>query len=75
MSTITTLMDTNDVARALRVSPHTVRRWGSEGKLKRIKLGARTLYDPADVTAFVEKAKASVHDIRTGWTPTEENER
>ena len=75
MSTTTTLMDVDDVAKALRVSPHTVRRWASEGKLKRIKLGTRTLFDPADVTAFVEKAKASVLDLRTEWTPAEENER
>jgi excisionase family DNA binding protein len=74
MSTTIPLMDTNDVARALRVSPHTVRRWGSEGKLKRIKLGTRTLFDPADVAAFVEQAKEGVPGIHTDWQPPRENE-
>lgn len=60
MSTTTALMDVNDVAKALKVSPHTVRRWASEGKLKRIKLGTRTLFDPADVAAFVEEARKLV---------------
>ncbi len=51
------LWDLNMVADALRVSPHSVRRWASEGRLRRIKLGSRTLFDPADVMRFVEEAR------------------
>ena len=54
----TALMDVNDVAKALRVSPHTVRRWASQRKLVKVKLGSRTLFDPADVARFVEQARA-----------------
>lgn len=51
------LMDVNDVAKALRVSPHTVRRWASQKKLHKLKLGSRTLFDPSDVDRFVEEAR------------------
>jgi len=58
------LMDVNDVAKSLRVSPHTVRRWASQNRLKKLKLGSRTLFDPEDVSRFVENARkaASVSD-------------
>jgi excisionase family DNA binding protein len=57
MNSTQTLMDIGDVAKALRVSPHTVRRWATEKKLRRIKLGSRTLFDPADVAEFIDQAK------------------
>lgn len=59
MNTPKTLMDVNDVAKALRVSPHTVRRWASQSRLKKLKLGSRTLFDPEDVSRFVEQARAA----------------
>lgn len=57
MSSCGTLMDVDQVAEALRVSPHTVRRWAGQKKLRRIKLGSRTLFDPVEVTEFIEQAK------------------
>ena len=58
------LMNVDDVSAALRVSSHTVRRWASQGKLKKIKLGSRVLFDPAEVARFVERASgASSADI------------
>jgi excisionase family DNA binding protein len=50
-------MDVNDVAKALKVSPYTVRRWASQKKLQRLKLGSRTLFDPVDLTRFIEQAR------------------
>ena len=60
-----TLWDVNDVSRALKVSPHTVRRWAAQNKLRRIKLGSRTLFDPAEVALFVEQARASTTTTQT----------
>ena len=62
MVAIPALWDINDVSRALKVSPHTVRRWASKGTLQRVKLGTRTLFDPADVARFVDEARSSAAD-------------
>ena len=59
MSSTTMLMKVDDVAGTLRVSPHTVRRWAGQRKLKKVKLGTRTLFDPADVAQFVEQARSA----------------
>jgi excisionase family DNA binding protein len=60
-----TLLDVNDVASALRVSPHTVRRWAAQKKLNKVKLGSRTLFSPSDVKRFVEEArKGHLGDVR-----------
>ncbi len=65
------LWDINDVARALRVSPHTVRRWSrKDAKLRRIKLGSRVLFDPRDVAEFVERARTEAKSP----APSEESE-
>jgi excisionase family DNA binding protein len=57
MSSEIKLLDVSDVSNALRVSPHTVRRWAAQKKLRRVKLGSRTLFDPSDVERFVEGAR------------------
>ncbi len=57
MDRLLTLMSVEDVARVLNISTHTVRRWASQKKLHRIKLGSRTLFDPADVVQLVENAR------------------
>ena len=66
MNTIPNLMDVNDVAEALRVSPHTVRRWASQNKLRRVKLGSRTLFEPDDVVKFLQKAKRYPEAVEAG---------
>lgn len=53
------LMSVEDVARALSVSPYSVRRWTAQRRLARVKLGGRTLYDPAEVKRFIDDAKAA----------------
>lgn len=65
MTIATGLMDVNDVAKALRVSPHTVRRWASQKKLRRIKLGSRSLFDSADVARFFDQARAAAEQERS----------
>ncbi len=55
--TIPNLMDVEGVAKALCISPHTVRRWAAQKRLRRVKLGSRTLFDPAEVAQFVEQAR------------------
>jgi excisionase family DNA binding protein len=57
MEKLSALMGVEDVARALNISPYTVRRWASLKKLHRIKLGSRILFDPSDVAHFVEQAR------------------
>lgn len=57
ITAVTELMDVNDVAKSLRVSPHTVRRWATQGKLHRVKLGSRTLFAADDVARFVDQAR------------------
>ena len=51
------LLNAQDVATILRVSVHSVRRWASQKKLHPVKLGARTLFDSADVVRFVDAAR------------------
>ncbi len=51
------LLNVQDVASLLRVSPYTVRRWDAQGKLRGLRLGRRVLWHPDQVTAFVEEAR------------------
>lgn len=61
MDRLLTLMSVEDVARVLNISTHTVRRWASQKKLRRIKLGTRTLFDPEAVAEFVSQARAAAN--------------
>jgi len=45
------------VAKALCVSPHTVRAWVRKGKLHPVRICRRLLFDPAEVSRFVAEAK------------------
>jgi excisionase family DNA binding protein len=45
------------VAKALCVSPHTVRAWVRQGKLRPVRLCRRLLFDPHDVSRFIAEAK------------------
>jgi excisionase family DNA binding protein len=45
------------VAEQLAVSPHTVRKWVRDGKLRPIRLCRRLLFDPADVERLILGAK------------------
>jgi excisionase family DNA binding protein len=45
------------VARALCVSPHTIRSWVRKGKLRPVRICRRLLFDPAEVSRFVREAR------------------
>jgi excisionase family DNA binding protein len=45
------------VAKALCVSPHTVRSWVRQGKLKPVRLCRRLLFHPDEIARFVAEAK------------------
>jgi excisionase family DNA binding protein len=47
------LLTTKEAAELLRVSPWTISAWLSQGKLRRIKAGGRTLIAKADLEAFL----------------------
>ncbi|RSZ61555.1 helix-turn-helix domain-containing protein [Corynebacterium hylobatis] len=48
-------MTGRQVADLLKVHPRTVRRWSTDGRLTRIRLGPRSIrYDAAEVQALVE---------------------
>jgi excisionase family DNA binding protein len=49
------LVTTREAAELLRVSPWTVSAWLSQGKLKRLKAGGRTLIAKADLEAFLRR--------------------
>jgi excisionase family DNA binding protein len=57
LHTIPTLLNVEDVSDALKISPHTVRKWASVGKLPRVKLGTRTLFDADDVARLIQEAR------------------
>jgi excisionase family DNA binding protein len=61
------LVTTKEAAELLRVSPWTVSAWLSQGKLRRVKAGGRTLIAKADLEAFVRRsshAETSVQGVR-----------
>jgi Helix-turn-helix domain len=45
------------VAKALCVSPHTVRAWVRKRKLHPVRICRRLLFDPAEVARFVSESK------------------
>jgi excisionase family DNA binding protein len=51
------------VARALSVSPHTVRAWVRKGKLRPLRICRRLLFDPTEITRFLMEA-ANNDDVR-----------
>jgi excisionase family DNA binding protein len=45
------------VARALAVSPHTVRSWVRKGKLRPLRICRRLLFHPDEVARFLAESK------------------
>ena len=50
-------LTTKETAEVLRVSPWTISAWLSQGKLRRIKAGGRTLIAKADLEAFLRQGE------------------
>lgn len=57
--TVPQLLTLLAVAKALCVSPHTVRAWIRKGKLRPIRLCRRLLFHPDDLLQFLAAAKAA----------------
>ena len=55
---MTRYLTVEDVAEMLLTHPETVREWSRRGTLVGFRAGARVLFDPADVEAFVARRKA-----------------
>lgn len=48
------LVTTKEAAELLRVSPYTISAWLSQGRLRRVKAGGRTLIARAELEAFLK---------------------
>ena len=55
--TLPQLLTLLEVARALSVSPHTIRAFVRRGKLKPLRICRRLLFDPGEVARFLAEAK------------------
>jgi excisionase family DNA binding protein len=53
VSTERLLMTLEETATSLNVSPHTVRKWVREGRLRPVRLCRRLLFRPADVEMLI----------------------
>lgn len=59
------LMAIDDVAEVLGISERGVYRLVSRGELISVKVGARTLFDPADIRQFIaEQRRPTVKELR-----------
>ena len=45
------------VAKALCVSPHTVRGWVKKGRLRPIRICRRLLFEPGEISRFLRESK------------------
>jgi excisionase family DNA binding protein len=64
------LVSTREAAELLRVSPWTISAWLSQGKLRRVKAGGRTLIAKADLEAFVRRSSNETIRIVRGERDT-----
>ena len=55
--TVPQLLPLLAVARALSVSPHTVRSWVRKGRLQPVRICRRLLFHPDEITRFLAEAK------------------
>ena len=51
------LYDLTELAKALKVSPHTISAWVRQGRLRPLRICRRLLFDPADVQNFLAQAR------------------
>ncbi|MCU1224257.1 MAG: hypothetical protein JWQ42_2350 [Edaphobacter sp.] len=63
-TTLAQLIPLIEVARALSVSPHTVRSWVKQGRLGPTRVCRRLLFSPDEIARFI--AVASARRERTG---------
>jgi excisionase family DNA binding protein len=53
------LLNNQQAAELLNISPHSLRGYVSRKMIPFIKIGRRTLFDPADLRAYIESRKIS----------------
>jgi excisionase family DNA binding protein len=51
------LLNNQQAAEYLNISPHSLRGYVSRGMIPHVKIGRRTLFDPADLRAYIESQK------------------
>jgi excisionase family DNA binding protein len=51
------VFDVKEAARALSISPWTIRRYITDGKLKAVRIGRRVLVQPAELQKLVEAGR------------------
>lgn len=51
------LLALQDVAQACHVSPHTVRKWVKQGKLRPLRLCRRLLFHPDEIVRFLAEVR------------------
>jgi excisionase family DNA binding protein len=57
MDTQKLVFDIREAAYALSLSPWTIRRYITDGKLKPIRIGRRVLIEPSELTRLVEAGR------------------
>ena len=56
-SSVPVLLDLRQVAECCHVSPHTVRKWVRQGRLKPLRICRRLLFHPDELVRFLAEAK------------------
>ena len=57
------LLSVKEAARVLGISKHTLYAWSSKRRIPFIKIGDRTMFDPADLDEFIDngRVKSTLH--------------
>jgi DNA-binding transcriptional MerR regulator len=59
---VTKLLDLEQLASAWRVSPHTIRAWVKQGRLKPERICRRLLFDPKECERFLQAGAPEPRD-------------
>jgi excisionase family DNA binding protein len=57
MDTLKLVLDIKQAAHAFSLSPWTIRRYITDGKLKVVRIGRRVLIEPSELTRLVEAGR------------------
>jgi len=57
MESTAMLVDVKEAARLVSLSPWTIRKYISQGKLKIIRIGRRVLIEPAELERLIERGR------------------
>ena len=56
------LFTNDEAAEMLRISPHTLRAWLYQGRVRPVRLGSRVLYSEGEIRRLVDCGTESVED-------------